>query len=434
MYKILIAENLPAFNKGEMAIAQGILDVLSGIPHRLSILSYYAQFDRGRYKDEVNVVDVRSAWPRIINPSSGKSLFCSFDVFMRHLLFAVLYRFVGQKVLKIYRTELWRAYAEADVILFGHDSSFGVGGDPENPLFYPIYIPLISRIMGKPIMFFAGTVPLPPRRFHKLFGQLFRGSLLLSSSVTLREGGSLKNISKFGNIPANVQVTSDIAYLIKPDAVDRINEILANEGIDCSKPLIGITISRVRASVAHPGETPEKSYEKHINMMANAVDGIIRMTGANVIFLPHSIGMEGKGDDRLVSEDVKSLCVETEFVKCLMGEYNPKELKGIIKKCDVFVGERLHSVIGATSLGVPTIAISYLQDPRLGMVRPMVTDKYILHLENLTANQLQSAVEDLWLNRKNVSVSLQERSVEMCRLAAINGHILKQLLEKRSVQ
>jgi len=346
----------------------------------------------------------------------------------------VLYRFVGRKALKIYRAELWSAYAEADVILFGHDSSFGVGGDPENPLFYPMYIPLISKIMGKPIMFFAGTVPMPPSRFHKLFGLLFRGSLLLSSKVTLREGGSLKNISKFGKIPANVQVTSDIAYLIQPAAADRIKEILVCEGIDCSKPLIGMTISKVRASVAHPGETPEKSYEKHINMMASSVDGIVRITGANVIFLPHSVGMDGNGDDRLVSEDVKSLCVEKEFVKCLRGEYNPRELKGIIKQCDVFVGERLHSVIGATSLGVPTVAISYLQDPRLGMVRPMVTDKYILHLENLTANRLQNVVEDLWLNRRDVSVSLRERAVEMCRLAAINGDILKRLLEKRSEQ
>lgn len=430
MNRILIAENLPSYNKGEMAIAEGILECISGQPCTLSMLSYFPEFDRRRYSGRVEVIDVRNAWPLITSPGSGLSLIRSADVFIRHLLFAFSYRALGKKALAIWTAELWGAYADSDVIIYGHDSSFGVGGDPENPLLYPIYIPIFARLLGKPTMFFAGTVPLPPKRFHNVMGQLFRLALLASSKVTLRESGSLKNIEKFGNIPSNTKVTSDIAYLIQPVSPDRVHEILYYEGVDWSQSLIGMTISRVRASVAHPNCSPEESYRKHIMMMANAVDKIVKLTGAKVIFLPHSVGMDGAGDDRMVSEDVKSSCVNGDAVTCISGEYTPNELKGIIGECKVFVGERLHSVIGASSLGVPTVAISYVKDPRLGMVRPMVTDKCILYLESLTVEKLVGLVEDLWNHRDEVSTNLKERAIEMRRLASINGDILKDLLER----
>jgi hypothetical protein len=47
-YKILIAENVPASNKGEMAIVRGLIESLEGLPCEVSLLSFFNAFLGGR--------------------------------------------------------------------------------------------------------------------------------------------------------------------------------------------------------------------------------------------------------------------------------------------------------------------------------------------------------------------------------------------------
>jgi polysaccharide pyruvyl transferase WcaK-like protein len=281
-------------------------------------------------------------------------------------------------------------------------------------------------------MFFAGTVPRhPSRRFPRLSSWLFRFSLLRADAITLREEFSLQNMKRARAERGDVQVTADVAYLLKPASSERVAQIFDIEQIPQDRPLIGMTISKVRAVIAYPDSSPSQSYRKHIEMMARIVDRIVDVSGATIILLPHSIGMDGNGDDRLVAQDIRESCRQRVNVFSISGEYGPEELKGVIGRCQMFVGERLHSVIGATTLGVPAIAMSYAADTRLAMVRPMVTDDYVIPLENLDEEALIDKIRRLWQQRASVAEALNERAISMRRRARVNGEVLRRLLEQQ---
>lgn len=46
-------------------------------------------------------------------------------------------------------------------------------------------------------------------------------------------------------------------------------------------------------------------------------------------------------------------------VRVVTGEYNCRQIKGIIGQCDFFVGSRMHACIAALSQGIPCVGIAY---------------------------------------------------------------------------
>jgi polysaccharide pyruvyl transferase WcaK-like protein len=50
---------------------------------------------------------------------------------------------------------------------------------------------------------------------------------------------------------------------------------------------------------------------------------------------------------------------ERNRIHLLSSEYGACELKGIIGKCEFFIGSRMHACIAAISQGVPTVAVAY---------------------------------------------------------------------------
>ena len=58
-------------------------------------------------------------------------------------------------------SEIWKKYVESDVIIVGHDGTFGLGwgGMLRTPVyFYYFYIPLFAKMLGKPIVLYGGSI------------------------------------------------------------------------------------------------------------------------------------------------------------------------------------------------------------------------------------------------------------------------------------
>ena len=61
-FKILIAENLPSYNKGEMAILYGLTDNTKNLNIEYSMYSFHPDFDKKRYGNDINIIDIRNSW------------------------------------------------------------------------------------------------------------------------------------------------------------------------------------------------------------------------------------------------------------------------------------------------------------------------------------------------------------------------------------
>ena len=438
-YKIFIAENVPSLNKGEMTILEGMLESFKTLGKvEVTMLSDLPEIDELRYGTKVKIIDVKKALclsGELVDYRQLFKMFISFLLIFQHLLFSILYKISGSKALKLMKSEIWREYVDSDVIIIGHNGTFGLewGGMLRTPAyFYYFYIPLFAKMLGKTIILYGGSIS----RFGRFRWVLEKGAKFALNRIdliTLREDVSYQNLREIGVKNDRVFVIPDLAFLLRPLPSDQTKEIMMREGIkESNRPLIGMTVTREIASKAFPDlSNPMSSYHKHITMLAQVIDNLISRLDATVIFIPHCIGFAKELDDRIVATDILQLCKNKNRVKVITNEYGPKELKGLIGQFDLFVGERIHSVVNAMSMCVPSIALSYSSDQRLGIIKMVGQKNAICYVENLDADILISKINDIWSEREKIKKELKSKIEIIKERAMLNGKMLKELLESR---
>ena len=355
---------------------------------------------------------------------------------LQHLLFLTLYKTFGSKALKFMKAEIWRAYVESTLVIIGHDGVFGMGGALGVPIFYPLFVPLFAKWLGKPVVLYGGSFA-PPRRLRWLRWLLDTTLKIILNRmdlITLRENISYQNLRSIGVQNNHVFVTADLAFLLQPVSYERVKEIVEQEGITkIPSPLIGMTITREIASKAFPYLNPRHSYDKHIKVLAQVIDHLVDKFAATVVFIPHCIGFGEELDDRIVAKDIFQKCQNKDRVKVITNEYSAAELKGLIGQFDFFVGERVHSVINAMSVGVPSIAISSSTDQRLDIIRMLGQDDAVYFVEGLNSEALLTKINDIWSKRDKVKEELKSQVGVIRERAMLNGKLLKELLDSKKV-
>ena len=439
MVKIFIAENVPSLNKGEMTILEGMLESFKTLGKvEVTMLSDLPQIDELRYGTKVNIIDAKKTLllsGKLVGHHQLFKMFISLVFMFQHLFFFVLYKISGSRALKLMKSEIWREYVESDVIIIGHNGTFGTGGGMlRTPVyFYYFYMPLFAKMLDRPIVLYGGRVP----RFRKFRGVFERGAkfaLNRINLITLRENVSYKNLREMGVKNDKVFVTPDLAFLLHPVPSERAKEIMVREGIEESyRPLIGMTVTRNRTFMAFPDINPEKSYIKHNMIIAQVIDDLIAKFDAFVVFVPHCIGFGDELDDRIVAKDIFQIVKNKNRVKVITNEYAADELKGLIGQFDLFIGERIHSVVNAMSMCVPSIIIDRFTDERLGIIRMVGQENAIYYVENLNADTLLSKINDTWSKRDKIKKDLRSQIEIIQERAMLNGKLLKELLESWKV-
>jgi polysaccharide pyruvyl transferase WcaK-like protein len=442
--KILIAENVPSLNKGEMTILEGMLQSFRCLGKvEVSMLSPVPDIDRPRYGAKVNIVDIRQCLHISGNLSDYRKafqIFVSILFVFEHLPFLILYKFLGSRALKFVRSEIWKEYVESDVIIMGHDGAFGTGGGLGAPIyFYPLFMPFFTKKLGKPFVLYGGSIGPSDQlscRFSSkvtkfvywVADKVTKFTLNRMSLISLRENTAYHYLADIGVQSSKVFLTADPAFLLQPASFEQVQEVMRRERIaKDSRPLIGMTITREKASKAFPElANPRSSYYKHIKMLAQVIDRLIDRLNATVIFIPHCIGLSEEIDDRIVAADISQLCQHKDAVNVLTNEYSAAELKGLIGQFDFFIGERLHSVVNAMSMGVPSIVISNSADQRLGIIKMFGQEDAICYIEALDADTLMSKISDIWSEDR--SSDLRFEAEIMRKRAMLNGRLLKRLL------
>jgi polysaccharide pyruvyl transferase WcaK-like protein len=440
MYRIFIAENMPSLNKGEMTILEGMMETFKNLDEvEVSMLSAVTDVDKCRYGTMVEMIDVGKYLPLSLDFSIGNicnwliRLFSSIIFLAKHMPFLILHKTFGLKTLKFMKSEIWGNYVKSDIIIVGHDNSFNLGGGWGTPiLFYPLFIPLFAKMLGKPVAFYGGTFQ-PPLISHWFLKRAYMFTLGKMDLITLRERISYQNLTTLGFRSNKMFVTADPAFLLQPVSSEDARKIMRQENIDVyQKPLIGITVTREKASISFPElRNSQSSYYTHIKMLAEVIDKLIDELGARVVFVPHCIGYGERLDDRIVSNEVYQRCQNKHGVKVITTEYNAAELKGLIGQFDFFIGERLHSVINAMSVGVPSIVISNAADQRLDIIRMLGQDEAICYIENLDRDTLLAKVNDAWSRRDSIREELKSQVEIMQERAKLNGKLLKELLDSQ---
>lgn len=439
MYKILIAENIPSLNKGELTLLSGFIESFKVLgDFHVKILSSMPETDQKRYGKHIEVVDVRKPFhipKNHLYSSKYLKIVISLVITFKHIYFLIFYKIFGDNVTKIMKSRVWKDYIDSDVIFIGHNGIFGIGNGLLGVKFQLLtflsylYIPFLGIILDKPLVIYGGSVPnlSNSKTRHWMSFLLSRIDL-----ITVRENISYENLKYISYNNENTFLTADLAFLMTPASEKRINQIMEIENLyEYSKPLIGLTAVKHKAINSFKDMGPDVSYEKHLKIIVNVLDKLIEDMGATIVFIPHSIGLEQEFDDRLLANDIFKRCKHKENIKLITNEYSAEELKGIIGKLDLFIGERLHSFINAICMDVPSIVMSNKNDQRLEIIRELSQEDLIFYLDDMDEEKLLAKIESVLSKKSQIKRELNSQIKIAQKKSFTNGVLLKRLLDKQ---
>ena len=226
MTKIFIAEEIPSLNKGEAAILFGMIESFRTLGDvEVSLLSFHLEIDRPRYGDKVNMIDGIKDLHLIngFDRSTIVRLFESAAVLLQCLSFMMLCKIFGLDTTKIMKKEIWKEYCESDLIIIGHDSAFsGLFGVVP---FLQLYSLFIAKIIKKPIAIYGGSAGIFESKLQFIIAKFILNRVDI---ITLRDETSYKYLQDIG-ITTQKIMTADLAYLLQPAPLTRVEEIIIQE-------------------------------------------------------------------------------------------------------------------------------------------------------------------------------------------------------------
>lgn len=410
MTKILFTNTNCSWNKGSAAQVISTCETLRKfIPNaEFTLISHHPKLDSKCCKIH-NIKVVSSIWWRLprrrILPIMHYRIF--FPLF--NMLWAVLFK-IGLNPMSI-KNPLIQEYVSANmtVDLSGDSFSDSKGG-------FSISIDstiLLGISLKKPIVLYSQSIG----PFKRWTMPLTKFCLNKANLIIVREEITKNYLEKIG-IKSPIYLTAECAFLLDPAPYGRVKDILSKEKVDTTKrPLIGISANAML-------DDEENNYA---NSMAQVIDYTTEKLNAQVVFVPHVVGINGRGDDRVIGEKIYKLARNKENIKLIKGEYSPEELKGIIELCDIFIGGRMHANIAAVSSYIPTMATAW-SHKYYGIMRTAGQEKYVCDFKTMNFEELKSKIDDLWNNKEKIREELKVKVEDQKKLAWYSGELVRDLL------
>ena len=171
----------------------------------------------------------------------------------------------------------------------------------------------------------------------------------------------------------------------------------------------GITTDPARRFREHRGEKP----------------GGARFTGANP---PESLEMVWTAPDRSAAQRVREQMEESSWL--LEEDCTPRELMAVLGKAKLCLAMRLHTLIFAARMAVPSMGLVY--DPKV--------DSYLKELDLPSAGEVErfdvdracQVCDELMADYDRILARLKERSAALSAAARENEALLLELLRKKS--
>jgi len=320
---------------------------------------------------------------------------------------------------------------EKKLPLFQYDLFVDVSGDCFNDdwgirhlLFYLSSL-LDGLILKKSLVFYGESIG----PFTTLIGKyLARYMLRRAKLIMVREEISRDILQKLG---IRAILTGEPAFalesLLNAEMEKQISDFRG------TGKLVGISLAQqaILISSRQSNSKKQKNLNSYIDTMTQTVNYLIEEKGAKVVLVPHVCG-PGIADDRIIQSKVLAKIKNKEKVLNITEDYEAEELKGIIGRCWMFIGTRMHANVAALSSGVPTIAIR-CEHKAQGIMRQAGLERYVVDIYAMNFGEMVSKIDEIWAKREQISQELQNRMKVVKKQALSNAVLVKELLDSRAV-
>lgn len=332
-----------------------------------------------------------------------------------------LFKKFSLKIDFLINDEVLKAYENADIIII---SNFG---DAFNDLYGNILFTSICSQQFLAILSNSSIVLFPQSigLFHSKVTQFIARYILNRTNIIMaREKFTETHLIEIGVYENLIQNVPDMAFLLEAANENIINDILEREGIKRElinqKNVIGLSVRTDMATLSNQSEKKEDYVELMVQLtkyMAKEMDSI-------VIIVPNATLTEGY-DNKSLGNEIRDK-TNNKDVFSINGEYTAEELKGIINKCDIFIGAMMHTVIAAISMNIPSISLSYSYKDH-GVMQSLGLGNYVVDFMNTNYEELIDKITCLWNNKDEIKKNLSPKIIKQKKLVNISIDLLKSI-------
>lgn len=287
----------------------------------------------------------------------------------------------------IRRLDLPAIYRElGDAALFVSGGG-GLLQDHTGPGSVPYYAGLLklAQWRGVPTMMLGvGIGPLGTALGRALTGLVARRCGLSA----VRDQASARILRSLGVPDSQIEVTADPVLALEPAPPERVEAILSSISLDpAAGPVIGVAI--------RPWPT---WFERQFKAFSAVLAQVAVREEAQIVLLP----FQRPHDDRITFELFDCLAFRPQGhaprVSILTDPLTPAETMGVLGRCDLVVGMRLHALIMAAAMTVPFVGISY--DPKVENFAATWDMPVVSGVEALEdAHRVEALISQVWANR-----------------------------------
>ena len=254
-----------------------------------------------------------------------------------------------------------------------------------------------------------------------------RRGLGLFDVLTVRDLNTQRHVQGLGL--GNVHCLADTAFVLEPAPAERVAAILRQEGVPEGEPFVGLN-----ASILLHHRFPALNGRPYADTMAELIAHVRRTTRQPVVLIPHQVypaGFAGltpeiqrspDGDDRVAADLILGRLSDRQGVYALRGDYSPAEYKGLLGRCELFIGGRMHAVISAVSMHVPSVIMQYSHKAS-GVMEMLGLLDHVWDCRQ-PADALLKRVAAAWADRKIERARLAQKMPAMVSQAYALGDLL----------
>jgi polysaccharide pyruvyl transferase CsaB len=262
-----------------------------------------------------------------------------------------------------------------------------------------VYLREVELAHGTGVPAFAYAIGVGP--LHRADERrAVRAGLNRMAGITVREITAKRVCQEIG-VTVPVEVTADPAFLLEP--LEFTDEMLAKEGIPCDAGLVAFSIRE--PGPAAPGLEACQPHQ----LIAATADYCMERYGATIVFVP----MERA--DRRESHAVLALMSRAESAFVLRHDYHPRQIMGLVGRCELAIGMRLHFLIFAAVTGTTMMALPYAS--KVGDLLTSLGVSEWIRTDEAHVGVLLASLDRLWDNRDGQRQVVAERLPALQQLA-----------------
>jgi polysaccharide pyruvyl transferase CsaB len=277
-------------------------------------------------------------------------------------------------------------------------------------LIYYLSMISLAKLMDLRVMFYANGIGPLNKNSNK---NLSAAVINKVDVITLREELSKSVLQSLDITKPKVVVTADPALTIQPASDNEIDSLLREEGFDdLNGPFAGFSVRRWR------------NIDKYIDMVAQAADYMMDRYGVKPVFIP----LQYPNDITVIEQIISKMKCKSYVIRNRSGNIGEAQVAGVIKRMDMLIGMRLHSLIFAASMGIPVIGLSY--DPKVEGFLQYINQCQASagSIETLTFERLKGMIDCTWNSRDEISRQLNLVMTDLKEKAVRNANIAVDLI------